>query len=128
MSFVYTIIGQAFGVLGCLAGLILFDISGRRPLFIFGSIVATFLLYLASGVGSINNLTQSGTNTMIACFMILPAFTRISATNCSFLTGAEIGGTRMRRKIMVGSCRVTIYALLTLFRHWELALMFLPRF
>lgn len=33
--------------------------------------------------------------------MILPAFTRISASNNAFLTGAEIGGVKMRKKAMV---------------------------
>ncbi|OQV03352.1 hypothetical protein CLAIMM_08404 [Cladophialophora immunda] len=100
MSFTYNIIGGAIGVVGCLAGLLLFDFTGRRPLFIGGSAVATFLLYLASGLGLIHNPNHSETYTLVACFMILPAFCRISASNCAFLTGAEIGGVRMRKKIM----------------------------
>lgn len=51
MSFTYTMIGQVIGVVGCTVGLVLFDIVGRRPLFIYGSVVCCFLLYLASGLG-----------------------------------------------------------------------------
>lgn len=103
MSFTYTTIGQVVGVVGCAVGLFLFDITGRRPLFIYGSAVCTFLLYLASGLGTVQHLSQDGANMILACFILLPAFTRISASNNAFLTGAEIGGTRMRKKIMVSS-------------------------
>jgi hypothetical protein len=70
-----------------------------------GSIVCTVLLYLAASLGQINtkSLTQAGGNTILACFIMLPAFTRISASNNAFLTGAEIGGVRMRKKTMVSS-------------------------
>jgi MFS family permease len=101
MSFTYNMIGQAIGIVGCLAGTILFDITGRRPLFIYGCCVCVFLLYLGSGIGGRSDPNQTETRTMVSTFMILPFFTRISATNCSFLTGAEIGGVRMRKKIMV---------------------------
>jgi MFS family permease len=101
MSFTYNIIGQVIGTIGCAAGVLLTDTTGRRPLFIFGSALTTFFLYLASGLGTISNPNQSETNMILACFMLLPAFCRISATNNAFLTGAEIGGVRMRKKIMV---------------------------
>ncbi|KAH8811051.1 hypothetical protein F5884DRAFT_819467 [Xylogone sp. PMI_703] len=100
MSFTYTMIGQVVGVVGCAIGIILLDISGRRPTFIYGSAICAFLLYLASGLGTIHPLNQNASNTLLACFMLLPAFTRISASNNAFLTGAEIGGVRMRKKIM----------------------------
>lgn len=103
MSFTYSMIGQVVGVVGCGIGISLLDIAGRRPLFIGASTVCWFLLYLASGLGTLNTLSQNGVNTELACFMLLPAFTRISASNIAFLTGAEIGGLRMRKKIMVSS-------------------------
>ena len=104
MSFTYNMIGQSMGILGCLVGVILFDITGRRPLLVYGSVVCTFLLFLASGIrGSTSNPGQQVTHTMISCFLIFPAFTRIAATNTAFLTGAEIGGVRMRKKIMVSN-------------------------
>jgi MFS family permease len=112
MSFTYNMIGQAIGILGCLTGTILFDISGRRPLFIYGCCVCVFLLYLGSGIGDRSNPNQTETRTMVSTFMILPFFTRISATNCSFLTGAEIGGVRMRKKIMVSPPTNRLKALL----------------
>ena len=107
MSFPYNIIGQVLGVVGSFTPVVLFDITGRRPLLIYAGAVACFFLYLASGLGTIRDRTTSQTNMMLACFMLLPAFTRISATNNAFLTGAEIGGARMRKKIMVGSLSLT---------------------
>jgi len=101
MAFTYTTTGQVVGVVGAAAGIILFDITGRRPLMIYGSVVCTFLLYLASGLGTIHDPNESEKNTLLACFILLPAFTRISASNTAFLTGAEIGGLRMRKKTMV---------------------------
>lgn len=101
MSFTYAMIGQVVGLVGCAIGIFLLDIVGRRPLLIYGSAVCWFLLYLASGLGTVHSLNQSEINMEIACFMMLPAFTRISASNIAFLTGAEIGGIRMRKKIMV---------------------------
>lgn len=105
MSFTYAMIGQAIGVVGCAFGIVLFDITGRRPLMIYASTVCAFLLYLGSGLGTIGNPNTNETNTLVACFILLPAFTRISASNNAFLTGAEIGGVRMRKKIMVSAAR-----------------------
>jgi hypothetical protein len=102
-SFTYSVLGQLVGIIGCGIGLVLFDISGRRPLMIWGSAACTFLLYLAAGLGNISmeNLNQHASNMILACFIMLPAFTRISASNNAFLTGAEIGGVSMRKKTMV---------------------------
>lgn len=94
-------IGQAVGVLGAAICILLLDITGRRPTMIGGSIGCTVTLYLAAGLGTEENLSPSGVNVVLACFMLLPAFTRISASTNAFLTGAEIGGVRMRKKIMV---------------------------
>ena len=101
MSFTYATIGQVVGVVGCTMGLVLFDIVGRRPLMIIGSCVTAFLLFLASGLGMDKNPNGSMTHTIVACFMTLPAFTRISASNTAWLTGAEIGGVMMRKKTLV---------------------------
>lgn len=103
MSFTYAMIGQVVGVVGGGAGIVLFDITGRRPLMIGASLVCAFLLYLGSGLGTIAMPNDNETNTLVACFILLPAFTRISASNCAFLTGSEIGGVRMRKKTMVNS-------------------------
>ncbi|KAL1866974.1 hypothetical protein VTK73DRAFT_4443 [Phialemonium thermophilum] len=109
-SFTYNMIGQVVGVVGCGVGLVLFDITGRRPLFITGAFVLTLLLYLASGLGTIKNPNDSEANMILASFMLLPAFTRISASNNAFLTGAEIGGVRMRKKIMAFGTMVDVVA------------------
>lgn len=110
-SFTYSVLGQVVGVIGCAVGIVLFDISGRRPLMIGGSIMCTLLLYVASGLGLKNDLSQSGSNMILASFILLPAFTRISASNTAFLTGAEIGGVRMRKKTMVGSYPIGVHPL-----------------
>lgn len=98
------------GVIGCGVGLVLLDIAGRRTLFIAGSCVVVFLLYLASGMGLDSDPNQAKVNTLIACFIIFPIFSRISATNISFLTGAEIGGVRMRKKTMAFGTSIDVLA------------------
>lgn len=103
MSFTYSTIGQVIGVVGCGIGLALLDITGRRSTMIGGSFVCCLLLYLAAGLGTAQHINQNESNTILACFMLLPAFTRISASNNAFVTGAEIGGVRMRKKTMVSS-------------------------
>ncbi|OAA63769.1 General substrate transporter [Niveomyces insectorum RCEF 264] len=116
MSFTYNIVGQVVGTIGCAVGVLITDWTGRRPLFIIGSVFTTFFLYLASGLGTLNNIKQSETNMMLACFMILPATCRISATNNAFLTGAEIGGVQMRKKILAfGTAADVIAAFLVTF-------------
>lgn len=102
-SFTYTTIGQVIGVIGSAIGIVLFDISGRRFPMIGGSCICCLLLFVAAGLGRSEVITTIEQNTMLACFMLLPAFTRISASNTAFLTGAEIGGTLMRKKTMVCS-------------------------
>lgn len=105
-SFTYAMIGQVVGLVGCAFGVAMFDIVGRRPTMIIGSMFCTFFLYLASGLGTIKSPSVNEANVIVSCFMLLPAFTRISASNTSFLTGAEIGGVRMRRKTMVRQLRI----------------------
>lgn len=101
MSFTYNTIGQTVGFVGCAIGLVLLDITGRRVLLIYGSCFCAALLYIAAGLGTIANPNQHQANMLITCFMLLPAFTRVAASNNAFLTGAEIGGVQMRKKIMV---------------------------
>ncbi|PSR78135.1 general substrate transporter [Coniella lustricola] len=104
-SFTYSMIGQVVGILGAAFCILLIDITGRRPLMVGGSIGCTVLLFLAAGLGTVTDLSTSGANVVLACFMLLPAFTRISASTNAFLTGAEIGGVKMRKKIMAfGTC------------------------
>jgi MFS transporter, SP family, sugar:H+ symporter len=101
-SFTYSTIGQVIGIVGCAASLMLIDTTGRRPPMIGGSAVCTLLLYLAAGLGTEKDPNRNEANTILACFMLLPAFTRLSASTTAFLTGAEIGGVRLRKKTMVG--------------------------
>lgn len=100
MSFTYNLLGQVVGFVGCFIGLVLLDLTGRRPLFIYGSAITGFLLFLAGGLGLSTQRDSNRANTIVACFILQKAFSRISATNCAFLTGAEIGGVRFRKKIM----------------------------
>lgn len=80
-AFTYNIVGQVVGLVGCALGVLLTDFTGRRPLLIGGAIMTAFFLFLASGLGTRGvEITQAQTNTMLACFMIIPATCRISAT------------------------------------------------
>ncbi|ORX38012.1 general substrate transporter [Kockovaella imperatae] len=100
MSFTYSTLGQVVGLIGAAGGIFIMDLLGRRTAFIGGSAVTAMFLLLAAGLGLKEHKSQSTANFIIASFIIVPATTRISASNCAFLTGAEIGGLKMRKKIM----------------------------
>lgn len=99
-SFTYAMIGQAMTGFGSLLGILLTDYTGRRPLMIIGGLMCGVLLSIGAALGSQPDPNQSEKRTVIATFILLSIFTKLSASNNAFLIGAEIGGVKMRKKTM----------------------------
>ena len=59
----------------------------------------TIFLSVVAGLGVVTNPTTTQTNAIIASVILTQTFSRWSVTN-AFVIGAEIGGVKMRRKIM----------------------------
>lgn len=115
-SFTYATIGQALTIVGTFGGLVLTDYTGRRPLMIVGGFMCGILLSIGAAVGDVAHKNISETRLVIATFLLLSIFTKISASNNAFLIGAEIGGTRMRKKIMAfGTANDVLAAFLVTF-------------
>ena len=115
-SFTYATIGQAMTIVGSLTGILLTDHTGRRPLMIVGGFMCGILLSIGAALGSQTHENTAEKHTVIATFMLLSFFTKISASNNAFLIGAEIGGVKMRKKIMAfGTANDVLAAFLVTF-------------
>ncbi|KAJ9635684.1 hypothetical protein H2204_005644 [Knufia peltigerae] len=115
-SFTYATIGQAMTIVGALTGILATDHTGRRPLMIGGGFMCGILLTIGAALGSQTHENADERRTVIATFILLGFFTKISASNNAFLIGAEIGGVRMRKKIMAfGTANDVLAAFLVTF-------------
>lgn len=115
-SFTYAMIGQAMTIVGSLFGILVTNYTGRRPLMIIGGLFCGVLLSIGAALGSEANPNQSEKRTVIATFLLLGIFTKISASNNAFLIGTEIGGVKMRKKIMAfGTANDVLAAFLVTF-------------
>lgn len=99
-SFTYAMIGQAMTIVGSLSGILITDYTGRRPLMIIGGFMCGIMLSIGAALGSVHDPSVAEKRMVIASFLILSIFTKVSASNNAFLIGAEIGGARMRKKIL----------------------------
>lgn len=86
-------------VFGTLFGITFTDRWGRRPLMISGGLLSAIFLFIASGLGDQDNKSAASRQAIIAMFLLLGATTKFSASNNAFIVGAEIGGTKMRKKV-----------------------------
>ncbi|KAJ5113707.1 hypothetical protein N7456_002241 [Penicillium angulare] len=115
-SFTYAMIGQVMTVVGTLLGVLVTDYTGRRPLMIGGGLMCGILLSIGAALGSEAHPNLAEKRTVIATFMLLGIFTKISASNNAYLIGAEIGGVKMRKKIMAfGTANDVLAAFLVTF-------------
>ncbi|RDH26321.1 general substrate transporter [Aspergillus welwitschiae] len=98
--FTYATVGQAMTIVGSLIGILVTAYTGRRPLMIGGGLMCGVQLSIGAALGSQDPPNQAEKRTVIATFPLLGISTKISASNNAFLIGAEIGGVKMRKKIM----------------------------
>ncbi|ORY25074.1 general substrate transporter [Naematelia encephala] len=109
-SFTYATIVQLVGAIGSFIAIMITDITGRRPLIITGAALLILWNCLIAGLGSSSVRTTTSNNMVVASFILMLFSTKISwATHC-FLVGSELGGTRMRRKIIMVGTSVDVFS------------------
>lgn len=109
-AFTYAMIGQAMTIVGCAIGIGLTDYTGRRPLMYVGGFMCGILLSIGAALGSESHPTTAAREMVIASFLLLSIFTKLSASNNAFLIGAEIGGVKMRKKILAFGTAIDVLA------------------
>ena len=77
----------------------MYDYIGRRFFAIFGGLFCFIFLCVVSTLGTWTVFTPTSINALIASVILVQMFSRWSVTN-AFVIGAEIGGVKMRRKVM----------------------------
>lgn len=101
-SFTYIVIGNSLQVVSCLFQIIMYDYIGRRPFATFGGLFCFIFLAVVSSLGSMKVQSKSAIDAIIASIILVQVFSRWSVTN-AFVIGAEIGGVKMRKKLLATS-------------------------
>ncbi|ORY26771.1 general substrate transporter [Naematelia encephala] len=100
-SFTYATLVQVIGAVGALQAIFLTDRVGRRPLCIFGASLLILFDCLIAGLGSSSLRTTTANNVVVASFILLIWSEKISWATHAYMMGAEFGGIRMRKKLMM---------------------------
>ncbi|WVW84361.1 hypothetical protein I302_106395 [Kwoniella bestiolae CBS 10118] len=117
-SFTYSIIVSLAGAIGGLIGILSSDTIGRRPPAIFGSALLVVWDCLIAGLGSRPDITSNAIaqNVVVASFVLLIWSTKIAYASVGFIVCSEMGGIRMRKKIMmVGTANDVIWSFVVAF-------------
>ncbi|WVW84355.1 hypothetical protein I302_106389 [Kwoniella bestiolae CBS 10118] len=110
-SFTYNIIVQCMGAVGAFIAIFTTDIVGRRPLCILGSALLILWDCLIAGLGGSSTHTTSANNVVVASFVLKIWSTKLSWATHAYMMSAELGGPRMRKKLMmVGTTADLIFA------------------
>ncbi|OQU94908.1 hypothetical protein CLAIMM_01191 isoform 2 [Cladophialophora immunda] len=99
-AFTYSLVAQACGVAGALICILVVDRVGRRPILITGQALAALFNFLVAGYGSKLHPTTAQGNLVIASIILLFTACKFSVNTLAFLAVAEIGGVKMRKKIL----------------------------
>ncbi|WVQ85136.1 hypothetical protein IAT38_007301 [Cryptococcus sp. DSM 104549] len=99
-AFTYQVVTQAMSVIGCLIAMTIFDKVGRRPVLIVGCALQILFMCLVAGLGSKSNHTTSDANGVIASVILFTVSVKVSLSTNAYLIGSEIGGVKMRKKIL----------------------------
>lgn len=98
MSFTYTVISAACGLVAVLCGLYLYAHLGRRPILITGTFLQIPFMCLVAGLGGKSNHSTADIHMVIASIILFSCFEKISLSTSCYIITSEIGGTRMRKK------------------------------
>ncbi|WVQ65533.1 hypothetical protein V865_003192 [Kwoniella europaea PYCC6329] len=117
-SFIYGIIVNLFGAIGSLMTILSTDTIGRRPLCIIGSFLVVLWDCLIAAFGGASDITTNPQkqNITVASFILLIFSTKVAFATHSFIVTTEMGGVRMRKKLMmIGAFHDVLWSFLTAF-------------
>lgn len=78
LTFTYTVIAQAIGMIGTLIGILATDRYGRRPPIIIGAAGSVLFNFLVAGLGSQDQPSAAAINTVVASVILLLAANKVS--------------------------------------------------
>lgn len=87
MTFTYTVINSAVSVVVCLIGMVLMDVSGRRPILIYGCLAQALFVYLVAGLGGSGAKDLTTAHAMVACVILFSAAVHVSLGPCACKSG-----------------------------------------
>ncbi|KAL1406155.1 hypothetical protein Q8F55_007839 [Vanrija albida] len=109
-SFTYATVVQLVGAVGSAIAIFLTDRVGRRPLIITGACGLILFDFLIAGLGGSAPRTTTNNNVVVASFILMIFSTKVSwATHC-FLVASELGGLRMRKKVMMVGTTMDVFS------------------
>ncbi|KXL42300.1 hypothetical protein M433DRAFT_429307 [Acidomyces richmondensis BFW] len=115
-TFTYNIIVTLAGLIACVIAIFTTDRVGRVPLCVLSMVLTTIFNCLVASVGSMQHPTSTQRNTVIASIILINFSAKIGISSQCYVIGSEIGGTRMRKKIMaVGTAADVVSAFLVTF-------------
>ncbi|PSR83417.1 general substrate transporter [Coniella lustricola] len=108
LSFTYSFLATLAGFVAAAIGMLFVDRIGRRPLMISGMFFAALFNFIIAGLGTKENLSETETNVVVASLILLNASCKYSASLCAYLITSEIGGIRMRKKIIAFATAIDV--------------------
>ncbi|KAF3764346.1 general substrate transporter [Cryphonectria parasitica EP155] len=108
LSFTYSFLATVAGCIAATIGMLFVDKVGRRPLMISGMFFAALFNFIIAGIGTKETLSKAETNAVIASLILLNVSCKYSASLTAYLITSEIGGIRMRKKIMAFATAIDV--------------------
>ena len=110
--FSYSILIPVAGLSGCIIAVLTTDTVGRRTLCYIGAALATMFGALIGGIGSKPgaNENETDSNVVVASVILLNGVCKLGVASQCWLIGSEIGGTRMRKKLMGYGVVIDVFA------------------
>ena len=103
VAFTYNTMIIAIAIACGIVGILCVDIVGRRTMCIIGVSIAFIFNGVSGGVGAHKPLTNTDIHIIVASLVFVLAGNKISLNPLSYVVGAELGGVRMRKKILAWS-------------------------
>lgn len=93
LTFTYTVIAQAVGMIATLLGILATDRYGRRPPIIIGAAGSVLFNFLVAGLGSREVPSKAAIDTVVASVILLLAANKVSfqCNSCKSDDSHEIG-------------------------------------
>lgn len=95
-------------IVGNLIAMGTMDIVGRRPLMIVGCFLQTAFMFMTAGLATKRDLRPADVHGVVAGLILFSFAVRLSLTTLAFLTNAEIGSVRLRKKQMTFASSVDV--------------------